>query len=270
MRKIKNIAQLKAKFDSYKITKEELRRLLQSGVLGRVTGVIGPYVVRYQGDKPIISRRPLVYNASRTRASLQVRMNFTSEIRFARALNSINILKELWKKSPVKGISAYHKMIWCNKIRKGFPATSNVITPPDHQIFYEDLCSFNGDYSLNVSEKAQFESNDKLIIIIIPYQPVQKSLSSFEIIKLEISSPSGAIVQLNEVQTEILKSYKKYLIYSAVVRLKGNSTLWSNTVCVKGRIITESQILLIPFVLAYFGTQQLKRQKAFLRKIRDS
>lgn len=271
MRKIKDIARLKAKFESSRITKEGLRRLLRSGVLGKVKGIIGPYVVRYQGDRPIISRRPLIYNASKTRASVLGRKNFTSEIRFARELNSMGILKELWKQSPVKGISPYHKMIFCNKMKNGLPSTENTITPPGNQLYYDNLCSLGADYSINISENAHSENNDRLIILLVPYDPVHKSSPSFETIKIEITPPSAENIELDQSIIEVLKKYKRFLIYSAVIRIDGNLILWSNTVCDRGRIFNERETFVILFVLVFYRLWNLysKHQSPFLKNIRD-
>lgn len=234
MRKIKDIAQLRKKYKSYRISKDRLRHLIEKGTIGRVKGIIGPYVLRYQDNELIISDRAVVYNASYSPESVQNRTNFGASVKFARSLNSVELLKKIWSKSEVPGSSVHHKILKQNKISSGYPAESNIITPVKYILHNEIQCSIDRNFTICLHKNKKLNSDEKLLVIICPYEPLNSSDSSFEVLSAEITM--GQELRLTEDQIGVCCRYKKYIIYSALVKESEGILSWSNTAVYTGEM----------------------------------
>lgn len=229
-----------AKYYSYKITRDELRRLLYGEPFGRVTGIIGPFVLRYHNNKLIISDRAVVFNPSQSAGSVKMRGNFSAQSRFAGALNNIEILNAVWTGAATDGISAYHKIFKKNKILNLYPSASNTITPPEAAISNNGFCTFNKDFSININPDSKFNTNDLLLVVAVPYEPYNVSSKPFEVINLLIDASEPELsIRFDEEQSAILKKYRRYVIYSAIIRCSGDTLEWSNTISEEGIIVSE-------------------------------
>jgi len=257
MDKITNIAQLLRKYNSYKISREELRRLLKSEPFGKVTGIIGPFVLRYKNNKLIISRRAVIYNASKSRESIKNRSKFAAETKFASALNHIPALKKIWAQADVEGVNSYHKLIKFNQMPGGYPSLKNSITPRNHNIQYDQMCSLDQDLSIKINENASLGTIEQLVVVIVPFDPLYDSDKPFEIIHLCLSSlQQGTKICLNDEQLQLLRRYKKFIMYSALLREAGRKNHWPNTAAFEGKISFFEENDGIFFVIGYLSLIQ--------------
>lgn len=222
----KRLARILKQYQSGKITKEYLKQLLKSGVLGKVTGIIGPFVVRYQNGKPIVSERPLFVKKSMSTASVQGRNNFASKVKFAKFLNNIPEIREIWENPDIKGCSSYSRLIKHNNIKNTLPTLSNIITPGKYHFNIDAVCSLDRNYNLIISRNSQTECGGTLLALIMPYNPVSRN---FEMIFVKAPADSDEII-LREEQKEICKKYRNFIVYQTVIRKKENTVEWSNTI----------------------------------------
>ncbi len=84
-------------------------------ILGVINGKIGNFVFRNVNGKTFVSNRPLKYNVNGTEESTRVKKGFKNLIQFSSYINSIPILKEVWRSKSVKGKRAYNKIFSHNK-----------------------------------------------------------------------------------------------------------------------------------------------------------
>jgi hypothetical protein len=102
-----------------------------NGILGIPEGKIGDYVFRIINGKPFASSRPKKYNASQSESAKANRGKFGITIQFAKYVNSIPELSQIWKLAKIKGSTSFNKLVKYNikSINDGFLTTSNIITP---------------------------------------------------------------------------------------------------------------------------------------------
>lgn len=213
-------------YEHCKLTKEELREHLEKKVVGRITGIMGPFVVRYHNGKPVISERAFVYNQSTSRASVEGRKIFANKVKFAQILNNIEEVKRIWTKADLEGHSAWNRIIKYDKIKDLHPTTSNTITPSFNHFSLNGTCSLTDDFRIKAD--VQLKEHDKLIVILSVYEPKYVNDDSFAIFNIEEN-------KLTADQISICSKYRKYIIYSAVIR--GDE--WSNTSVTEGQFNLE-------------------------------
>jgi len=233
MARRKILRRIQDKYESSLITKEELRKLLEKGVVGRVTGVIGPFVIRYHNGKQIISERPKNFRMSMNSAAVQGRNNFAASVKFAGFLYKNEILREIWSKADIEGRRAWNRVQKYNHIYGTHPTQKNVITPGKCHFEISQGCTLEKDFSIRVKE--ELAENKMPIIIMVYYDPVKRSGQAFEMIYVNDS-------KLSEDQIEICKHYRKYILYSALFWKNGDKIEWSNTMVSEG-IFNENNVV---------------------------
>jgi len=227
----KRAARLINQYERCKITKEELRRLLERGVLGYVKGIVGPFVLRYQNGKFVVSERAIVYDKSMTEASVNGRKNFSEKVRFAQFLYNIKEIKQIWSKADIEGTRAWNKIIKYNNIKGNHPTTNNIILPEKHQLGTGVVCTLKENYEIDIqSDEQTLHEEDKLFIILVPYDPVQRSDNDYDIMRVEGN-------HLSPEQISICSKYRKYILYAAVIKTNGKD--WSDTTAVEGSFINK-------------------------------
>lgn len=234
------ISRLVEKYFSYKITKEELRKVLASGAF-RMTGVAGPFVVRYKNNNPIISERPLLFRMSMSPAAVKGRNSFATGIKFAKYLADINEIKSIWQPVNTQRKTAWHNLVKYN-YSADLPGLKNTITPSNNHFHIDQICTMTDEFKVKIQADYKFTSSDKLFIVIIPYHPATKQ---FEIFHFALSSAmlanlgSESTVSLSEDQIQLLRQFPNYFMYTAIIRNNGCAVEWSNTAVTEGRIAVE-------------------------------
>lgn len=250
-------ARLLKQYERCKITKEELREFLRSGAAGRLKGVVGPFSCRIHKGRQIISDRALVYNHQMTAAIAAKQTNFAARVKFSKFLMDSKDIKSIWIKDTPEGKRAWNQIIKNNNITGKRPTARNIITPENYHFRINHICSLNEDLSISVSYVP--ESNEKLIMILVPYDPVDRSHSSFEMLRIEEKV-------LTDDQKDLCRKYRKFILYSAVIRSSGE---WSNTVVSEGnfRPANGSQIAII-FINTDYTENLLRAQRKIFYVLR--
>lgn len=243
-------ARLLKQYERCKITKEELREFLRSGAAGRLKGVVGPFSCRIHKGRQIISDRALVYNHQMTTAIAAKQTNFAARVKFSKFLMDNKDIKSIWIKDTPEGKRAWNQIIKNNNITGKHPSARNIITPDNYHFRINNFCSLNEDLSITVSYIP--ESNEKLILILVPYNPVDNSNTSFEMLRIE-----GKV--LTDEQKDVCRKYKKFILYSAVIRSNGE---WSNTVVSEGNFhpANGNQVVFI-FISTEYTENLLRAQR---------
>lgn len=223
----KRLKRLLRQYESGKITKEGLRRLLEKGVLGRVTGIIGPFVLRYRGKKLIISERAVDYNKSMTAESVAGRNNFAAKVKFAQFVYNMEGFKEIWGRAELEGTLPWNRIIKYNRVSGFHPDSDNTITPPVYHFTSAVTCTLSKAFSVVINGKTQ--GRTALRIVLAAYDPINSTDPAFEIIEIRAG-------ELNALEINICWKYRKYILYSAEIRKEGSSVEWSNTVVSEGSI----------------------------------
>lgn len=254
----KRLERLLRQYENCKITKEELRRLLETGVLKGTTGIVGPFVIRYQNGKLVISERAFYYNQSMSQKSVEGKKKFAKKVQFAQLLNNIEEVKQIWSKADLDGRFAWNRLIKYNDIKGEHPTTANTITPSGHQFVINKTCTLGEDFKLKVH--GNIAAADKLIVILSVYDPKNEADNSFEVFRVEGN-------ELTAEQINICRKYRKYIIYSAVI----SGSEWSNTAAEGGDFVVKEElkywVILLREDITTEATEVTEKTRKLQRKI---
>ena len=87
---------------------------LNKTVLGRLSGAVGDVVFRQRNGKNYVGTKPAPFMPGDDPASVARRERFAITGKLAKAINSIAIIKSLWKESTPSGLSPYLYMVQLN------------------------------------------------------------------------------------------------------------------------------------------------------------
>lgn len=225
------------KLTRHTLTPEEIRWVVgRINPVFHVAGKLGPWVLRWHNGKPIISKNA-VYNISQTEASIKNRNSMSAAINFAIALNKIPALKKIWTASKAEGKTSYTKLIkHCKKkLVNNLPSVYNSLTPDENQFVINEQVTFDSDKRISINYKSS--PDETLVIVLVPFEPVNKGYKPFEVINVYDSAPvQNNVITLTDEQTAICSRYKKYILYTAVVN---ENLTWSNTTAIEGEFCIE-------------------------------
>ena len=204
-----------------------------AGLLGKPKGKSGEYVYRIVNGKPFASLRPEKYNASQSEAAKDNRGKFGTTIKFAKYINSIPELSNIWKFAKTKGKTSFNKIVKYNikSIEDCSFTTSNIITPNLSTHFANmKIISFDGvtikfDISLNNNTKTPITNSPLLVFAVIALQnpkprnkvPTSITHLSMEITLSEIESADELQLRLTTSQNKLQRKYKSCIIYMAAI-----------------------------------------------------
>lgn len=257
------------KIQRHAITKAELlKAVLALRPVCRVTGKIGKWIIRWQNDRPIISRQAEVYHASQSAGCVAARNSMQSAINLAIALNKIKPLKEVWSYAKADGQNSYTKLIKHAKknLEGSLPSGNFSITPEKNQFDITECVVYDSKGSITVHQHAA--SSDILILVMIACNPVLEGTRNFEVIKIYDSPVQDAFINLSEEQLQVCSNYQNYLLLSAVIRKNENGLTWSNTVVTQGEFAFETEkndssriYFIFPIMLpeSYFNSFRLRK-----------
>lgn len=234
------------------ITREELEDFVIGFIpTGFVVGRLAGYIIRWYNGKPIVYKYSEAPNISQTKKSTLNRGSFGAATKFAMALNSIPELRKIWEEAPLEGNCAYRKLIKFQKKRliNNLPGVNNSLTPEYISLIADHKISFDGRSTVNIDSGSDATPDDKLILLLIPYELINKDSAEFEIIKLWNDS-SVSEITLNEEQIAVCKKYKKYILYTAVIR---SDIEYSNTLSLAGEFEYAAESDNFWIVVNYFS-----------------
>jgi hypothetical protein len=214
-------------------------------VLGCVRGRVGNRVYREMNGKTFVSERPRKYKPTKSKALKSVRHKFGLTVDFAKFINSIPVLKEVWTRASVPGTNSYQKLIKHNTKLSGENSltVNNIITPPGIQFMLKDInfskrkISFSIDLADNKG-KWFFSYPFQVYFLIYLYEPVNKKAEQFKFISSNSKVDSATTGGLYSVQLDLkanerslFNKYKKQIVYLALVseHTSGRKVYWSST-----------------------------------------
>lgn len=218
------------------ITREQVRAAVYSLYpVFLFSGIIGNWIVRWQNGRPVISRRPENYNTAQTSSSIASRKRFAAAVKLAKFLNGSESIKEIWSRAELDGTSSFNKIIKhnINLFEDDHPTVNNIIVPPAGKLSFNCGISFNGRDCIKIDKHHE---KDEIILILAAYEPEHKNTADFTLMQIKLSSTDSEI-RLSEQQILELGRYRKYILYSILIRKDGNVMEWSDTCSLKGKLL---------------------------------
>lgn len=210
--------------------------ILKGGLFGDISGKLNNVVFRKVNGKDVITVRPKKYQKTKSEKAIYVRSRFSVAVEFSKYLNSIPILKQVWKNAQIKGSSSFNKIEKFNisQVNDRAPSLKNIITPHDQS--YSRICSFPfKDVSINLNEicgtiidtdlfyPAIGAYQFTLVFVLLFYEPKEKGNKYFLLENtvypnLDPITTNGEIkIPLNSIIKKEIALYSNLIIYSASV-----------------------------------------------------
>ncbi len=80
-----------------------------------MSGAIEDFVQRIRYGKTVIYSRPAKYKVNQTKQANECRSKFALNVGFAKAVNAVPELKQIWKSAKLDGVVAYNRIIKYNR-----------------------------------------------------------------------------------------------------------------------------------------------------------
>ena len=218
---------------------------IEGEILGKIKGKLGSIVFRKLNGKTVLSARPVKYKAAKTKPAKKTRAKFALTVSFARFVNSIITLKEIWTKAAIPGTNSYQKLIKHNlKITDEDSLTvKNMITPPGIPLMIEKLILNNDGISFTINLDNSRQNNELTFpfqVYSILYFSEPKTMidlqNFFEAAGAAASSDENKYIfkvqiKLNNKQLSLFNKYNECIIYIAIISGLSNSNEvnWSST-----------------------------------------
>ncbi len=223
---------------------------LKGGSLGRTSGKLGNKVYRVMNGKNFVSYRPDKYNISQSKAAVSHRTKFSVMIEFAKYINSISTLKQIWNAPRIKGTTSFNRIVMFNSklVSDSSPTIHNIITPSSSiatkNIIHFPLKEFHFSKEariikivmMNSSSLFEYNLEYTLTFVLMCLEPKRKSNKYFTLDHFEESytinkNLSEIDIDLNEELNSKLNKYKKIIIYfSASRKVEGRlKYIWSSS-----------------------------------------
>jgi hypothetical protein len=201
-------------------------------VLGRASGKVGDIVFRYTNGKVFITSHKGVNKISKSTNCVNNRLRFSTVVRFAKAVNKLPDLKQIWTKARTKGGTGFSQIITRNikSISQNSITTSNIITPSGLFIKAKDVALSNTTVSLSFLLESsgvplaglEFKSN----FVVSFSEPVDETNTNRNLVRAAESSviPSETnyietSAKYDNTNSQIINMYKKAIVFFAVTRI---------------------------------------------------
>ena len=200
-------------------------------VLGNFSGKMGGKVFYIKDGKTITANRPEHYNQK----SESVKKNqgkFGLVNKFTSPVYSEKLIMEIWKKAADVKSERYKNMVSKNSeyFIDNRPTTSNVITPGGEENPISEIQYNSGKLNVKLSQ----QTTGKLIMYVVPINPVSSKSPDFIVLKTENTEITDQEfeVTIHPAQVSSINKYKNYIIYAAVV----NGNTWTDTFAVEAKL----------------------------------
>ncbi len=216
---------------------------IQENPLFAINGKIGKYVVRKFNGKKVTACRPSHYKKTKSKHALLNQDKFSLVSRFAKQINSIPTLSNIWKKSKLKGFSAYHKIIKANiKLAEANSlCVFNLIVPPTPHSFVADVSLSNDRLIFNINHlqfKNLLTQNDRfnlfVILSVTKSTKSHKRKSSPELVFYSFVIENNTIMSSLQIKLEksiidCIEQCGKCLLFSTLVWKSNNKLEWNSS-----------------------------------------
>lgn len=216
--------------------------ILIKKIFGNLSGALGDSVFRNRYGKVVAYSKPSKQRISKSATSKKARKQFALTVAFAKKINGVPALAEIWRKAKISGTSAYHRIIkYNNKLTSvGCLTVNNIIVPQGSYVAITDVnrientltISFANDFNELLKD---FDDDVNLVVIVYLYKKRQWLTPEFMLFDKTVSIKAQDAISNVEVDLKSLNiPFNKYgnaIFYTAVLFDKGDTNMnrYSNT-----------------------------------------
>jgi len=219
--------------------------IIDKNILGEITGKIGNLVIRKLNGKTVIALRPAKYKASQSTQAKFHRNRFAVTVKFAKYINSIKLLSQIWAAAPIEGTSAFNRILKYNLPHSYnlYPSENNIIIPSGYNLEVRNILYNKEKLNAEIIRKNHppilTNLQDIVLFIVMVYyhtenenlNPYEMDHSAYQINPAAVNSNYSVEINLNEKQKSLLESYSNCNLYFAEVAGTGINTVWSSSIC---------------------------------------
>lgn len=218
-------------------------------ILGQAQGALGDITFRKRNGKTYLSTRPGSFTPGMDENSIARRGKFSVTIKFAKAINSVPILKNIWEKNAPAGVSTFNHIMRTNyaMIGSGSLTTALVRLTPSLGFNVNNPVVALGPASIKVNLDAigtsagidvLNEPSLKLVSVVYLGNPTDSSLKKNDFLTFvsdvkttDLLSAMEFNTALSDVEAQMFEIYQNRKGFFAVVTLDaaGNAVHYSNT-----------------------------------------
>jgi hypothetical protein len=214
--------------------------------LGEVTGTLGNLVRRKRYGKTVVYLRPGKYHKSKSLEAKAGRNSFALSVAFAKKVNSIPELKQVWQLAKLEGVVAYNRVIKYNKnfIEENSLTLNNIITPTGIYLLIKEFFLSQNQISLlldlnQVELKKLLQFPFQLHYVLFTSNPNNSADKPYEILIIsrsidQSSTDNTYLIDfiMDTFTQHILSRYNKVICYVAASKFSGKKKeiFWTSTV----------------------------------------
>ncbi len=218
-------------------------------ILGQAQGVVGDVTFRKRNGKTFLAAKPASFTPGMDVKSVARRGKFSVTIKFAKSINSIPLLKNLWKADAPSGVTTFNYITRSSysMIGSGGIMTALVrLTPSLGFNLNNPVVAFNpNEIKVNldaIGDSAGIdvvnESSIKLVSVVYLGNPIDASLKKNQFLTFvsdakatDLSAALEFNTALDNVLSQMFTIYQEHRGFFALVTLDsaGNAVRYSNT-----------------------------------------
>ncbi|MBK7377813.1 MAG: hypothetical protein IPJ03_02220 [Ignavibacteriales bacterium] len=215
-------------------------------ILGDYHGKIGDEMFKMRYGRQFCYPAPSKHKMSNSAAFKNEQSKFGLTVRFAKIINSVKELSDVWRGARVPGVNCYQKIIKNNLAyaRKDSLTLSNIITPAGNDYATVSDITF-GNNSITFLAKLKggasidfFNQPHKFFAILFLYEPKLPATSPYVLIayqkEFDAQSSGTFEVELGG-NTAPLSQYNKGLLFTAAVLLQAENkkNYWTSSFAIE-------------------------------------
>lgn len=221
--------------------------ILKNSVLGNISGKLDNTVTRFRNGKYVIYKKPDHINYSRSKPAVDARTKFANAVRFAKFINSDEVLSGIWKNSKATGTNAYQKLIKYNsKYVTADGLTKNcIITPPGYKLMNNSYY-FNSNNLVVNTQVEPIISIPIKIFVVFYFNNSKKNefiICAGEDVVKDANNYLSAKITFDSHELKLIKKFGKGLFFAAFTfnELKNNQKYWSDTLSFEFEFPTKAK-----------------------------
>jgi hypothetical protein len=217
--------------------------VITKNVLGTPHGRVGNYTFRSRYGKLIKYRLPENHRISHSDPAVHGRKAFGMTVRFAKYINSLSVLKKLWKYAEVPGSNSFQNIIKHNAaaVRQSGISAANVITPRGISFKINDVIFSRSGISFRIplyTEELKNLFSQNVFLHIILYSDKPKITGGdeycFNSMVTEIRECCKEFIfftEENEVIGNLINKYHRTVVYIAALSANSDERkiIWTST-----------------------------------------
>jgi hypothetical protein len=225
---------------------------LVNKIIGSARGKVGDVVFkRHKNGKVFFSTHKGYNEISKSKKCVENRTRFNRAVNFAKAVNSLPELREVWKSSNIEGRSAYTK-IMSNNIKLFHdtnPARTNKITPHGFGFHADNLILTNNSVSIDIKlienfnelKNTKFSAN--FVVALFERKPGMDEYSFPYAVAISDYTPvadsqyQNITANFNTFESDNVNAYAKALVFIAFTNIETKPYIYSSSLGIASEII---------------------------------